>query len=85
MDQRIEDPALLWAADRAGRPYDRFVTGLTPETIARIRIAYMRRNGTTIPLPAVLPTVEAKQPAPPIVEPVPAVDTDPESVRAEND
>lgn len=34
------DPALQWAADRAGLPYDRFVTGLTPETIARIRAAF---------------------------------------------
>ena len=47
------DPALLWAADRAGLPYDRFVTGLTPSTIQRIRAAYYRRNGTTILLPAV--------------------------------
>ena len=37
------DPALQWAADRAGLPYDRFVAGLTPETIARIRIAYRNR------------------------------------------
>lgn len=37
------DPALQWAADRAGLPYDRFVAGLTPETIARIRAAYWNR------------------------------------------
>lgn len=47
------DPALLWAADRAGLPYDRFVTGLTPSTIRRIRAAYCRRNGTKILMPAV--------------------------------
>lgn len=55
-------PALLWAADRAGLSYDRFIQGLTPTTIQRIRGAYLRANGTTIPLPAVLPTVEAEQP-----------------------
>jgi len=62
------DQALQWAAERAGFPYDRFVTGLTPETIVRFRRAYFRRNGTTIPLPAVLPTVESLEHA---VEPVP--------------
>ena len=58
------DLALQWAADRAGLPYERFVKGLTPETIARIRIAYMRQNSTAIPLPAVSPSVESEQPAP---------------------
>lgn len=62
------DQALQWAAERADLPYDRFVAGLTPETIVRIRRAYFRRNGTTIPLPAVLPTVESLEHA---VEPVP--------------
>ena len=62
------DQALQWAAERTGLPYDRFVTGLTPETIVRFRRAYFRRNGTTIPLPAVLPTVESLEHA---VEPVP--------------
>ena len=37
------DPALQWAADRAAMPYDRFVAGLTAETIARIRTAYLNR------------------------------------------
>ena len=34
------DPALQWAADRAAMPYDRFVAGLTPATIARIHAAF---------------------------------------------
>lgn len=54
------DPALLWAADRAGLPYDRFVTGLTPSTIQRIRAAYCRRNGTKILMPAVKTAQPAK-------------------------
>lgn len=33
-------------------PYDRFVAGLTPATIARIHAAYSRQNGSTIPLTA---------------------------------
>ena len=65
------DPALQWAADRAAMPYDRFVAGLTAETIARIHAAYFRQNGSTIPQTgvgtaptpdAVQPFVEAEQP-----------------------
>ena len=65
------DPALQWAAERAGLPYDRFVAGLTAETIARIHAAYFRQNGSTIPQTgvgtaptpdAVQPFVEAEQP-----------------------
>ena len=50
------DPALQWAAERAGLPYDRFVAGLTPATIARIHAAYLSRyvyaqELSTVPLP----------------------------------
>ena len=50
------DPALQWAADRAAMPYDRFVAGLTPATIARIHAAYLSRyvyaqELSTVPLP----------------------------------
>ena len=37
----IKDPALQWAADRAGLPYERFVDGLTSATIRRIQAAHM--------------------------------------------
>lgn len=37
------DPALQWAANRAGLPYERFVEGLTPVTIQHIRTAFMNR------------------------------------------
>lgn len=47
------DPALQWAAERAGLSYERFVEDLTRETIARIRAAYFRQNGTSILMPAV--------------------------------
>ena len=43
------DPALEWAADRAAMPYDRFVAGLTAETIARIRAAYLSRYVYSVP------------------------------------
>ena len=51
-----QDPALQWAAERAGLPYDRFVAGLTPATIARIHAAYLSRyvyaqELSTVPLP----------------------------------
>ena len=39
----IKDPALQWAADRAGLPYERFVDGLTSATIRRIQAAHMNR------------------------------------------
>lgn len=47
----MRDPALQWAADRAALPYDRFVRGLTPSTIARIRIAHTNCFLTDSPLP----------------------------------
>ena len=50
MDQRIEDPALLWAAEKANLSYDRFVAGLTPATIARIRAAYRNRYVYSAPV-----------------------------------
>ena len=37
----LKDPALQWAADRAGLPYERFVDGLTSTTIRRIQAAHM--------------------------------------------
>ena len=37
----LKDPALQWAADRAGLPYERFVDGLTSATIRRIQAAHM--------------------------------------------
>ena len=43
------DPALQWAADRAAMPYDRFVAGLTAETIQRIRAAYLNRYVYSVP------------------------------------
>ena len=39
----LKDPALQWAADRAGLPYERFVDGLTSATIRRIQAAHMNR------------------------------------------
>jgi len=39
----LKDPALQWAADRAGLPYERFVDGLTSTTIRRIQAAHMNR------------------------------------------
>lgn len=57
------DPALEWAAERAGLSYERFVEGLTRETKARIRAAYFRQNGSTIPVQGVLPAVEAEEKA----------------------
>ena len=39
----LKDPALQWAADRAGLSYDRFVGGLTSATIRRIQAAYINR------------------------------------------
>ena len=38
-----KNPALAWAAERASMPYDRFVDGLTAETVARIQAAYTNR------------------------------------------
>ena len=40
----LKDPALQWAADRAGLSYDRFVEGLTSATIRRIQAAYMNED-----------------------------------------
>jgi len=37
----LKDPALQWAADRAGLSYERFVDGLTSTTIRRIQAAHM--------------------------------------------
>ena len=37
----LKDPALQWAADRAGLPYERFVEGLTSTTIRRIQAAHV--------------------------------------------
>lgn len=42
-DEKKYDPALEWAAERAGLPYNRFVRGLTPATIHRIQAAYAHR------------------------------------------
>ena len=42
-DEKRIDPALEWAAERAGLPYERFVRGLTPATIHRIQAAYAHR------------------------------------------
>ena len=39
----LKDPALQWAAYRAGLSYDRFVEGLTSATIRRMQAAYMNR------------------------------------------
>ena len=39
----LKDPALQWAADRAGLPYERFVDGLTSATIRRIQAAHVSR------------------------------------------
>ena len=39
----LKDPALQWAADRAGLSYERFVKGLTSATIQRIQAAHMNR------------------------------------------
>ena len=39
----LKDPALQWAADRAGLPYERFVDGLTSATIRRIQAAHTNR------------------------------------------
>ena len=39
----LKDPALQWAADRAGLSYERFVDGLTSTTIRRIQAAHMNR------------------------------------------
>ena len=39
----LKDPALQWAAHRAGLPYERFVDGLTSATIRRIQAAHMNR------------------------------------------
>ena len=47
----MRDPALQWAADRAGLPYSRFVRGLTPSTIDRIRKAHINRFLTDPPAP----------------------------------
>ena len=44
------DPALQWAAERAVLPYDRFVAGLAPETIVRIRAAYRNRYVYSLPV-----------------------------------
>ena len=54
-DQRTYDPALQWAADNAGLPYDRFVAGLTPATITRIRTAFMNRYVYSVPPPSTEP------------------------------
>ena len=54
-DQRTYDPALLWAANKANLPYDRFVTDLTSATIARIRNAYMNRYVYSVPPPSTEP------------------------------
>ena len=42
-DEKRNDPALQWAAERAGLTYNRFVRDLTPETIARIGKAHANR------------------------------------------
>lgn len=56
MTTTIKDPALQWAADRAGLSYDRFVVGLTSATIRRIQSAYMDRfvyaNARTVDISA---------------------------------
>ena len=39
----LKDPALQWAADRAGLPYERFVDGQTSATIRRIQAAHTNR------------------------------------------
>ena len=49
------DPALLWAANKANLPYERFVTGLTPATVARIRNAYLSRCVYSAPPPSTEP------------------------------
>ena len=46
------DPALLWAANKANLPYERFVAGLTPETTARIRTAFLSRYVYSAPAQA---------------------------------
>lgn len=64
-DEKRNDPALEWAADRAGLPYDRFVRGLTPATIARIKSAYAHRYvyDATVPgqPPVALESLEARE------------------------
>ena len=40
---KVKNPALQWAADRAGLPYERFVDGLTSATIRRIQAAHTNR------------------------------------------
>ena len=40
---KVKNPALQWAADRAGLSYERFVDGLTSTTIRRIQAAHMNR------------------------------------------
>ena len=40
---KVKNPALQWAADRAGLPYERFVDGLTETTKQRILTAYHNR------------------------------------------